>query len=68
MAKSVDKKPETESTKPQGDTVTRLLEEAGEPVNRENYLNLAYLGNPPQELDPEVEEAIPPQARWVKGE
>jgi hypothetical protein len=43
----------------QPDGTIRLLEEYGIPVTRENYLNLAFAGNPPQELDAEVEAEIP---------
>lgn len=37
------------------------------PVNRETYLSLAYLGNPPEELSPEQEEEMPPHMRHHKG-
>jgi hypothetical protein len=36
-----------------------LMKEAGEPLTRENYLNLAFLGNPPSRLHPEEEAEMP---------
>lgn len=36
-----------------------LLEESGEAPTRENYLNLAFLGNPPSHLHPEEEDQLP---------
>ena len=36
-----------------------LLEEAGIPLTRENYLNLAFLGNAPNKLDAEEESELP---------
>jgi hypothetical protein len=42
----------------QPDGTIRLLEEYGIPVTRENYLDLAFAGNPPEEpLDGEIEVA-----------
>lgn len=45
------------------DPIIELLDEYGIPVNRENYLNLAYLGEPPEELGAEQELALPEQVR-----
>lgn len=36
-----------------------LLEESGVAPTRENYLNLAFMGNPPSRLDPEEEAQLP---------
>jgi hypothetical protein len=42
------------------DGTMRLLEKFGIPVTRENYLRLAFAGNPPQEpLDGEIEAELP---------
>ena len=45
------------------DPIIELLDEYGIPVNRENYLNLAYLGDPPEELGAEEELTLPEQLR-----
>lgn len=36
-----------------------VLKHYGSPVNREEYLNTAYLGKPPANLDPESEAELP---------
>jgi hypothetical protein len=41
------------------DGTVKLLKELGIPVTRENYLRLAFAGNPPQELDGELEAELP---------
>src|ERR1700680_3751851 len=41
------------------DGTVKLLEKFGIPVTRENYLRLAFAGNPPQELDGELEAELP---------
>jgi hypothetical protein len=43
--------------------VVDYLKAHGTPVTRENYLNLAYLGDPPKELSAEEEAAIPEELR-----
>ena len=44
----------------ESDGTVRLLEKWGIPVNRENYLMLAFAGHPPQEpLDGEIEAELP---------
>ena len=45
------------------DPTVEYLEKHNTPVTRENYLNLAYLGNPPKELDAEQEAALPEELR-----
>jgi hypothetical protein len=45
------------------DSITKLMTRLGIPATRENYLNLAYLGDPPDEIDPEIEAEIPIQFR-----
>jgi hypothetical protein len=61
-AVGVDPGPTPDKTRlvAQPDGTVRLLEELGIPVNRENYLRLAFAGNPPQEpLDGEIEAELP---------
>ena len=49
------------------DVVVELLEKAGVPLTRENYLNMAYLGNPPKELEAEQEAELPKELQdWRK--
>jgi hypothetical protein len=46
----------------QQDGTLILLERMGLPVTRENYLRVAFMGNPPPEpLDGEIEAELPPQ-------
>ena len=45
------------------DVVVQLLQKAGVPVTRENYLNMAYLGNPPKKLTAEEEAELPRELR-----
>jgi hypothetical protein len=45
---------------PEDDGTFTLLERMGLPVTRENYLRAAFLGNPPEELDGEVQAELPP--------
>jgi hypothetical protein len=53
-------KPEVKSGITRPDGTVRLLEKFGIPVTRENYLQLAFAGNPPEEpLDQEIEEQLP---------
>lgn len=49
----------TKGNEPPKDIVEQLMEEAGIPRTRENYLMVAYLGNPPAELSEEEEEELP---------
>ena len=43
-----------------------LMRRAGLKENRETYLHLAHLGNPPEELEPEEEEDLPKHFRHKK--
>jgi hypothetical protein len=52
-----------EKTKPLPDAVERLLKLAGVPLTRQNYLDLAYLGEPPNELGAEEEANLPDEIR-----
>ena len=45
------------------DPIIQLLEEYSIPVNRENYLELAYLGEVPENLGAEQELQLPEQVR-----
>jgi hypothetical protein len=48
----------------QRDATLSAMKAAGAPLNRETYLYWAYAGNPPEgELDPEIEETLPPHFR-----
>jgi hypothetical protein len=38
------------------DGLLKLMRHAGIPITREDYLNLAYMGEPPAALTPEQEE------------
>ena len=41
------------------DIVLQLMIEKGVPLTRENYLHIAYMGNPPEEIGGEIEASIP---------
>lgn len=41
------------------DHVLEYMRENGIPLTRENYLNEAYMGEPPEELGPEEEAELP---------
>jgi hypothetical protein len=57
---------ETRQALAQPDGTVRLLEKFGIPVTRENYLRLAFAGNPPQgPLDGEIEVELPPELQMV---
>ncbi len=43
-----------------------VLKHYGDPVNREAYLNTAYLGKPPASLDAESEVELPDEPRFKK--
>jgi hypothetical protein len=45
------------------DPTLRFLREHNLPLTRANYLYIAYMGNPPEELDPEVEASLPREVR-----
>jgi hypothetical protein len=46
-----------------GDGLIDLICYAGVPITRENYLKLAYMGEPPAELSAEEEMNLPPEVR-----
>ena len=46
----------------QEDPLVRLMRRFGMSVTRENYVNLAFLGEPP-EMDAELEAILPPELR-----
>jgi hypothetical protein len=41
------------------DIVLELMKELGVPLTRENYLHIAYWGNPPDEIGGEIATEIP---------
>jgi hypothetical protein len=45
------------------DPAVEYLDKHGVPITRENYLNVAYLGDPPKELGAEQEAALPEELR-----
>jgi hypothetical protein len=50
------------------DAVVDKMLAAGIEMTRENYLQLAYFGNPPTELDAEAEFELPEQFQLERGE
>jgi hypothetical protein len=55
--------PETDVRSTDGPTVA-AMKRAGVPLNRENYLYWAFMGEPPEgEIDAELEETFPAQFR-----
>lgn len=50
------------------DAVVDKMLAAGIEMTRENYLQLAYLGNPPAELSAEEEAELPEQFQLESGE
>ena len=55
------------------DGVLRFMKQHDIPLTRENYLDVAYLGNPPEELSAEQEAELPEQfqawdVEWVLEE
>lgn len=62
------------STKPAGSSVTNrqhgpndpvldYMRRSGIPITRKSYLNLAYMGNPPEDLSVEGEANLPAEIR-----
>jgi hypothetical protein len=49
------------------DGLLALMRHYGIPITRESYLELAYMGEPPEELSAEEEMNLPPELRKVKG-
>lgn len=47
--------------------IIERLKKEGLPVTRENYLQFAYLGDPPAKLSAEEEDALPEQFQF-KGD
>ncbi len=41
------------------DLIIDYMEKEGIPMTRENYLDLAFMGDVPDELDPEFEASMP---------
>jgi hypothetical protein len=49
-----------------GDGIMDMMRRHNIPVTRENYLDFAYMGEPPQELSAEEEMNLPPELRKLK--
>jgi hypothetical protein len=45
-----------------------FMKKNGVPLTRENYLDYAYLGNPPPVLDAEEEAELPPEVQASEAE
>jgi hypothetical protein len=45
------------------DAILDLMKRHNIPLTRENYLDIAYFGNPPEELDAEAEAELPLEFR-----
>lgn len=45
------------------DCVLDWMKREGVPLTRENYLDVAYMGNPPEEIGGEIEASIPQEIR-----
>ena len=50
------------------DIVLDKMKESKIPMTRENYLQLAYFGNPPEQLDAEEEAQLPEQFQLKEPE
>jgi hypothetical protein len=48
--------------------VVALMEKLGLPMDRETYLDLAYFGDPPEELSAEEEAELPEQFQETTSE
>jgi hypothetical protein len=54
------------------DIVLQRMKEYNVPLTRQNYLDMAYMGNPPDEIGGEIEASIPQEIRdaedtaWMK--
>jgi hypothetical protein len=46
---------------PMADSVIEFMKRHNIPMTRENYLDVAYMGNPPEVLDAEEEYNLPEQ-------
>jgi len=46
---------------PERDVVLDFMKRNQTPETRENYLEIAFMGTPPEELDAEEEAELPPQ-------
>ena len=59
MDKSQPTKPATKSANTPENMVLEMMKERGMPLTRENYLHMAYWGNPPEDTGGEIEAEIP---------
>jgi hypothetical protein len=49
-----------------GDGIVDMPRSYNIPITRESYLELAYMGEVPEELTAEEEANLPPMLRWMK--
>ncbi|MGH9757259.1 MAG: hypothetical protein ACRD4M_05935 [Candidatus Acidiferrales bacterium] len=52
------------ATSKETDSVLEMMKERNVPLTRENYLAIAYWGNPPEEIDGEIEASIPWEIKY----
>jgi hypothetical protein len=50
-----------------GDGLIDLMRHHNIPITRENYLELAYMGEVPEELSAEEEANLPPELQHLRG-
>lgn len=58
-----NKEPEGSTLPPGSDGFVQMMQEAGVPLTRENYLDLIYFGDVPEELSAEEESDLPEMFR-----
>lgn len=46
----------------------QYLKDKGIPITRDNYLNIAYFGNPPEKLSSEEESMLPEEVQQETNE
>lgn len=59
MEKSQPKTLESKSSNTPKDIVLQRMKEYNVPLTRQNYLDMAYMGNPPEDTGGEIEASIP---------
>jgi hypothetical protein len=59
MRKSQPKTLETKSSSTPENIILQRMKEYNVPLTRQNYLDMAYMGNPPDEIGGEIEASIP---------
>ena len=64
--RSSNKPAESDHQTGSGDGVIDFMRYTGVPITHENYLDLAYMGEPPKELSAEEEANLPPEVRKLR--